>query len=79
MWYLERSPIAADAFRSHVLAAIDELAESADMWPADADGVRFHVLDRFPYTVWYDLTGDVATVLAIAHQHRHPRYWKTRD
>jgi len=78
MWYFERSPIAADAFRSHVLAAIDELAERADMWPADEDGVHFHVLDRFPYTVRYDLNGDVATVLAIAHQHRRPLYWKTR-
>jgi plasmid stabilization system protein ParE len=76
--YFERSPIAADAFRSQVLEAIDGLTDQADMWPANDDGFHFHVLDRFPYTVWYDLHGPQATVIAIAHQHRRPYYWKTR-
>ena len=78
LWYFERSPIAADAFRSQVLEAIDGLAERADMWPADDDGFHFQVLDRFPYTVRYDLNERLATVIAIAHQHRRPTYWKTR-
>ena len=77
-WYFERSPIAADAFRSVVFEAVDALSESADMWPANEDGIRYCVLTRFPYTVWYDLQVDQATVLAIAHQHRRPEYWKRR-
>jgi hypothetical protein len=48
------------------------------MWPQDDDGFRFHVLSRFPYTVWYDLDLDVVTVLAVAHQHRRPGYRKLR-
>ena len=79
LWYFERSPIASDAFRSEVLEAIDGLADKADMWPANEEGFHFRVLDRFPYTVWYDLNGEVATVVAIAHQHRRPNYWKTRS
>lgn len=78
LWYFERSPIAADAFRSEVLEAIDDLATRAEMWPADENGIRFHVLDKFPYTVRYDLSGELATVLAVAHQHRRPKYWKGR-
>ena len=78
LWYFDRSPIAADAFRTEVLEAIDGLVDRADLWPANEDGVRFHVLDKFPYTVWYDLDGTIATVIAIAHQHRRPNYWKTR-
>ena len=79
LWYYERSPIAADAFRVQVLDAIDGLAERADMWPVDDDGIHFHVLDRFPYTVRYDLSDQLAIVLAIAHQHKRPNYWKTRS
>ena len=45
LWYFERSPIAADGFRSHVLEAIDGLAERADMRPENDDGFHFHVLD----------------------------------
>ncbi len=77
-WYFERSPIAADAFRSVVFAAIDALGERADMWPTNQDGLHYCVLSRFPYTVWYDLQGTKASVLAIAHQHRRPEYWKNR-
>jgi plasmid stabilization system protein ParE len=78
LWYFARSPIAADAFRCQVLEAIDGLADRADMWPTDEDGFHFHVLDRFPYTVWYDVNESLATIIAIAHQHRRPNYWKTR-
>ena len=59
--------------------SLDGLADHADMWSANDDGIHFHVLDRFPYTVWYDLNGQLATMIAIAHQHRRPNYWKSRD
>ncbi len=78
LWYFDRSPIAADASRALVFEAIDCLADRADLWPADADGFHFHVLDRYPYTVWYDMDGATVTVLAVAHQHRRPGYWKLR-
>jgi len=78
LWYFERSPLAADAFRSEALEAIDALAESADMWDEDEDGVRHYVLRHFPYTVHYWLEGNVATVLAVAHQRRVPGYWQQR-
>ena len=79
LWYFERSPIAADAFRSLVFDAIDGLADRADMWPVEADGIHYYVLKRFPYTIWYDLVETTASVLAVAHQHRSPNYWKARS
>jgi toxin ParE1/3/4 len=32
----------------------------------------------FPYDVVYRVGGDAAQVLAIAHQHRRPGYWRGR-
>jgi plasmid stabilization system protein ParE len=78
LWYFERSPLASDAFRTEVLDAIDELAENADVWPSNPDGIHYRVLTRFPYTVHYDVFGTSAIVLAIAHQRRKPRYWQGR-
>lgn len=75
VWYFERSPLAADAFRMEVFDKIDALGSDADTWPKDADGIHFRILNRFPYTVHYDLSGGVATVLAIAHHRRMPGYW----
>ncbi|HSX92909.1 MAG TPA: type II toxin-antitoxin system RelE/ParE family toxin [Hydrogenophaga sp.] len=77
-WYFQRSPLAADAFRVEVFDRIDALARDADTWPQDDNGIHFRMLSRFPYTVYYDLQGTTATVLAIAHQRRSPRYWQGR-
>lgn len=79
LWYFARSPLAADAFRSEVLGKIDALATDADVWPKDENGIHFRILARFPYTLHYELNGEVATVLAIAHQRRAPRYWSSRQ
>ena len=78
LWYFERSPLAADAFRTEVFDAIDRLTEHADMWAPDEDGLRRYVLSHFPYTVHYELLGERAAVLAVAHQRRMPQYWKKR-
>jgi plasmid stabilization system protein ParE len=77
-WYFARSPFAADAYRMEVVSAIDALAEDPLMWPADEEGVRYYILQRFPYTIHYEVTGSVVTVLAIAHQRRRPGYWQDR-
>jgi plasmid stabilization system protein ParE len=78
LWYSERSPIAADAFRSEVFAAIDKVAEDPTMWPAAEDGVHHYVLRRFPYTVHYEFDTSTLTVLAVAHHRRRPGYWGDR-
>jgi plasmid stabilization system protein ParE len=77
-WYFARSPFAADAFRTEVIAAIDSLAEDPLMWPADDEEVRYYILHRFPYTIHYEVIGSDVTVLAVAHQRRRPGYWQDR-
>lgn len=74
LWYFERSPIAADAFRAEVLDAIDGLAERADLWAPDGDGLRRYLLARFPYAVHYELQQRKVTVFAVGHQRRRPGY-----
>mgnify|MGYP003476575201 CR=1 FL=1 len=78
LWYFERSPLAADAFRTEVFDKIDGLQEDADTWAKDDDGIHLRILNRFPYTLHYELLGGVVTVLAVAHQRRAPGYWSPR-
>jgi plasmid stabilization system protein ParE len=77
-WYSERSSFAANALRAEIIAAIDSLAEDPMMWPADAEGVRYYILRRFPYTIHYEVAGALVTVLAVAHHRRRPGYWQNR-
>ena len=78
LWYFERSPLAADAFRTEVFDAIDGLEGRAEMWPEDEDGTRKYVLTHFPYTLFYEVVGSIVTVMAVGHQRRRPGYWHKR-
>lgn len=76
LWYRERSPLAADGFRTEVFEAIDDLTETAGVWPCDEEGVHRRVLKRFPYTVHYEVDGSVVNVLAVAHHSRLTGFWQ---
>jgi hypothetical protein len=41
-------------------------------------GLRRCILTRFPYGIIYGIEGSSIIVLAVAHLHRRPRYWKDR-
>ena len=78
LWYFEKSPVAADAFRAELFDSIDALATTATDWPQDDDGIWRYHLKHFPYTVLYEVLDHQATVLALAHQRRRPGYWRNR-
>lgn len=39
---------------------------------------RVAVLDRFPFTLPYQITDDSIVILALAHTSRRPDYWARR-
>ena len=41
-------------------------------------GTRRVVLRRFPFSIVYRVRGEVAEVVALAHQRRKPDYWADR-
>jgi len=77
-WYRERNQTAAVNFVTEVDRAIDLVAASPGRWPSGEHGTRKFVLQRFPFAVIYREKESVVQVLAIAHGHRRPGYWKGR-
>ena len=41
-------------------------------------GTRRMLVSRFPFWIVYSLEPDQIVVIAVAHQHRRPDYWRTR-
>lgn len=69
------------------LAAVDRAIQHARSWPdtgTPVEGlppdlaVRRRPVARFPYHVAYLRGEDALVVLAVAHDHRRPGYWKSR-
>ena len=60
-----------------VFATILRFSEAAPQWKSRVDR-RVGVLDRFPFTLPYQIIGDEMVVLALAHTSRRPGYWSRR-
>jgi plasmid stabilization system protein ParE len=77
-WYFARNEVVASRFVSQVTRAVQLIADAPHRWPSYSRDTRKFFLRRFPYLVVYRELADVIQVLAIAHAHRRPDYWKSR-
>lgn len=82
-WYEDRRAGLGLAF----VAAVDRAINQVARWPrtgAPVEGVgsdlevRRMRIERFPYYAAYVVHEGHATIVAIAHERRRPRYWVER-
>ena len=78
-WYAAQAPGLDRRFIDEMLMARKRIAERPYAWHPLADGVRRFRLGRFPYGVIYAVEADEIVVLAVAHLHRKPNYWRGRQ
>ena len=77
-WYEAQAPGLGDAFLIEVMSALDRVLLHPRAWHPLGEGVRRCRLTRFPYALIYaGEEGDIL-VLAVAHLHREPDYWRER-
>ncbi len=77
-WYRERSPQAEAAFLAEIEQAIREIAAGPQRWPPYLQRSRRYLLHRFPFSVVYRQRAGKIEVVAVAHAHRRPGYWRNR-
>lgn len=77
-WYLQRNRTAAEKFVAEFDRAMELVVDSPRRWPTSEHGSRKLTLRRFPFAIFYRETQTSVQVLAVAHGHRRPGYWKDR-
>jgi plasmid stabilization system protein ParE len=77
-WYASQAPGLGDAFLIETLKTLKLIEQYPKAWHPLTQQVRRCRLRRFPYSVIYAQEGSDLLVLAVAHQHRKPDYWRTR-
>ena len=77
-WYAEQAPGLGDAFLLETLKVLKLIEQFPQAWHPLTPEIRRCRLKRFPYSVVYILEADGILVLAVAHQHRKPSYWRNR-
>ena len=77
-WYDAQAPGLGARFLSEIRAGGAKILSFPEAWHLLGDGVRRFRLRRFPYGMIYVIEGDEIVILAIAHQHRDPDFWRDR-
>jgi toxin ParE1/3/4 len=77
-WYRERSLTAALNFEEEFNQGIARIQEAPDRWPPYFKVCKRYVLRQFPFIIVYRVFSSHVTVLAVAHGHKRPGYWKKR-
>jgi plasmid stabilization system protein ParE len=78
-WYAGLASGLERQFLDEILEARRRIADRPHAWHLlDDSGVRRFRLKRFPYGLIYVVLEDEIIVLAIAHLHRRPEYWRSR-
>ena len=77
-WYAERSASAAAGFSEEIDTAESAIVDFQTAWPQFDHGTRRYLLRRYPFSVIYRIESTRILIVAVAHGHRRPGYWKSR-
>jgi plasmid stabilization system protein ParE len=77
-WYAEQAPGLGDAFLIQTLKTVQLIEQYPKAWHPLTPQIRRCRLRRFPYSLVYTQDGSDLLVVAVAHQHRKPGYWRAR-
>ena len=67
-----------DCFLNEFLAAVSRIEALPEGWQRLSRNTRRCRMKRFPYGLIYRLSGETALIIAVAHLHREPDYWRNR-
>ena len=77
-YYENANPGMGRAFVNEVEGTARSLEEWPLRWPKVHGRFRRALISRFPYGIIYTIRGDEILVIAVAHLHRRPGYWRRR-
>jgi len=79
-WYEAREDGLGREFLLLLDEALRQLAarpSASPLWRSDRP-YRKQLVRRFPYVVFFEVSEEAVTVVAVAHQRRRPGYWLDR-
>ena len=65
-------------FAEEIYATITRIIQYPDAWSVLSEHSRRCLVNRFPYGLVYQIKSRSLRIIAVAHLHRRPGYWKER-
>ena len=73
----QRVPL-GDEFRDEAWETVRRIKEFPHAWHPLGGSIRRCQMQRFPYGLIYEPTDVEIVIVAVAHLHQEPEYWRTR-
>ena len=77
-YYNEEVTGLGESFLLEVLSTIERIHRFPDAWSPLSENTKRCRLRRFPYTLIYQHDLEAVLIVAVAHLHRKPQYWRDR-
>lgn len=77
-YYNAQLPRLGEEFRDEAWETVRRVKEFPEAWHPLGGLIRRCQMKRFPYGVIYEPSEVEIVIIAIAHLHRKPGYWRTR-
>ena len=77
-YYNTQRVMLGEEFRDEVWETIQRVQRFPEAWQPLSVSIRRCQMNRFPYGLIYSATKSEIILVAIAHLHRAPDYWRSR-
>lgn len=77
-YYDEQQPELGFEFAEEVEQALERINHYPDAWSSLTSRVRRCLLNRFPYSVIYEVRSERLIIVAIQNQRQKPESWRSR-
>ncbi|MCM3904094.1 MAG: type II toxin-antitoxin system RelE/ParE family toxin [Pyrinomonadaceae bacterium] len=64
-------------FSKEVVQALDRISHYPEAWSQLSSRIRRCLVNRFPYSVIYEVRSELLIIVAIQHHHRKPESWRS--
>jgi toxin ParE2 len=76
--YEERERDLGERFLDEVEEGLQRIQQFPQLWPLYEGVYRRYLLKHFPYGLIYRIDPEQIFIMAVAHLHRRPGYWRSR-
>lgn len=77
-WYEAQNPTLGVTFVERVAEAVGLVIQDPERRGTEGFGVRYWPLRKFPFVVFYDVTGDAILIVGVMHTARDSEKWILR-
>lgn len=77
-WYYKQRASLAEEFLAVLIRQLQNIQARPETWAKLYREIRACTLRRLPFVIYYQLSSDRVTIVAVQHGYRSPRAWRSR-